>query len=98
MAAATVATHSVSSMSTRRLHNQSQLSNISLNQNFSLHDPSNFSDSSSVSSITMTPLVTIIYSNTSSSLGIYNNNNSRRNLICQNVYVPVSSKSITCSV
>ncbi|CAF0829941.1 unnamed protein product [Adineta ricciae] len=51
------------SSSHRRLHNQSHLSNANSNPNVSLGDSSNLSDSFSVSSLTMIPLVTITYCN-----------------------------------
>jgi len=60
----------VSSTGTRRLHNSSQISNASANQNFPVGESSNFTDSFSLSSISINPLVTIVYSNASLSPGM----------------------------
>jgi hypothetical protein len=62
---------SVSSPSARRVHYQAQMSNasLSLSQSFSMTDPSNLSESIP-SYIYTNPLVTVIYSSTSSSKGM----------------------------
>jgi len=65
---ASVISRSISSPSTRRVHYQSQISNasLSLSQSFSAVDLSNMNESF----IYPNPLVTIVYSTTSSSKGM----------------------------
>ncbi|CAF0730750.1 unnamed protein product [Rotaria sordida] len=67
MTSATALASSISSTTGRRLHYQSQISNtsLSLNQNFSIGEPSNLNESFSSSTIPINPLVTIVYSNAS---------------------------------
>lgn len=64
MASATAIANSLPSVATRRLHYQSQLSNASnsLNQSFNNGDINNLNDSFSTSTISINPLVTIVYS------------------------------------
>ncbi|CAF0906799.1 unnamed protein product [Adineta steineri] len=61
MASGAVVSSSISSTAARRLHNQSQLSNHSI----SIGESLNFTDSFSLSSSTITPLITITYFNIS---------------------------------
>lgn len=63
---------SMSSAATRRLHYQAQISNASnsLNQSFSGGEQMNLNDSFSASTISINPLVTIVYSNGALSQGM----------------------------
>jgi hypothetical protein len=73
MASATAVASSMSSTPARRLHyQQSQLSNgsYSLNQNFAAGEILNLNDSLSLPTISINPLVTIVYSNTTLSQGM----------------------------
>jgi len=72
MASGTAVASSMSSTAARRLHYQSQIPNgsHSLNQTFSPGDTLNLNDSFSASTISINPLVTIVYSNTSLSQGM----------------------------
>jgi hypothetical protein len=74
MASATAIASSISSATTRRLHYQSQISNGSLALNhspsFSVGEPTNLNDSFSSPSISINPLITIVYSNSSLSQGM----------------------------
>jgi hypothetical protein len=67
MASATAMTNSISSTTARRLHYQSQTSNAStsLNQSFTAVDQTNLNDTFPPPSITINPLVIIVYSNAS---------------------------------
>lgn len=67
MASATATANPISSTNARRLHYQAQTSNtsLSLNQSFSNIDQANLNDAFSSPSVTVTPLVTIVYSNAS---------------------------------
>jgi len=72
MASATAVASSMSSIPARRLHYQSQISNgsYSLNQNFASGEILNLNDSLSLPTISINPLVTIVYSNTTLSQGM----------------------------
>jgi hypothetical protein len=72
MASTTAVASSASSGAARRLHYQPQISNasLSLNQSFSAGEPSNLNDSFSSPTVSINPLVTIIYTNASLAQGM----------------------------
>jgi hypothetical protein len=72
MASATAVASSISSTATRRLHYQSQTSNSSLllNQSNAAGETTHQKESFSTPTMSINPLVTIIYSNSSLSQGM----------------------------